>query len=280
MLDFKKKRWIITQKTNDKITDSEIATSQKTSRMTVHRLWCAYQANGLEALREKPLGRRPDEIPMEIQREITELRKEAFGIRKIQGLLKQKSINLGKEKIERVLKMNNLHIPEPKKGKRYKYIKWERKHSNSLWQTDFCWVSRLDCWITAWLDDHSRLIASAEYLTEATTNNSIKVFEKGVKKWGLPRETLSDRGSQYYPNLGETCRFLEYMKSREVKHIYASVKKPTTCGKLERWWRTHNDERWEFDSLRKFVTHYNKKRLHMSLEWKTPYEVWKRDLIM
>ena len=68
------------------------------------------------------------------------------------------------------------------------------------------------------------------------------------------------------------------MKSKGINPIYASIKKPTACGKLERWWRTHNDERWEFSSLKKFVTHYNEKRLHMSLDWKTPYEVWLRDL--
>ena len=278
MLNFKKKVWIVTQKTKGELTDSEIASAQRVSRMTVHRLWCAYQTNGLNALKNKQVGSRIDDIPINIQNKILKLRKDNFGIRKIEGLLKQRGIGISKSKITRVLKSHNLHTPEPKKGRRYKYIKWERNHSNSLWQTDFCWVARLDCWITAWLDDHSRLIASAEYLKEATTDNALKLFEKGVKKWGLPRETLSDRGSQYYSNLGETCRFLEHMKTRGVKHIYASVKKPTTCGKMERWWRTHNDERWGFDSLKKFVNHYNNKRVHMSLEYKTPYEVWKRDL--
>lgn len=278
MLILKKKLWIIKQKEKGELNDSEIAASQKITRRHVQRIWSGYKREGLDFLGEKPGGRKPTETPEQILKEILTLRKEGYGIRRINGLLEQQGIHVSIKRIHNELKKLNLVNPEPKKGRRYNYIKWERKHSNSLWQTDYCWISRLECWLTAWLDDHSRLVASAEYVTEATTENALRIFEKGVRKFGLPRETLSDRGTQYYPNLGETSRFLEHMHSRNVKHIYASIKKPTTCGKLERWWRTHNDERWEFSSLRTFVNHYNQKRPHMSLNYLTPYEVWKRDL--
>ncbi len=278
MLDIKKKIWIVKQKEIGKLNDSEIASAQKITRRHVQRIWSAYREGGLDPLREKSIGRKVDEISKNIQHKILRLRKKDYGIRKIECLLKQENLEISKRKITRVLKENNLHIQQPEKGRRYNYIKWERKHSNSLWQTDFCWISQLDCWLTAWLDDHSRLIASAEYVTEATTDSSLKVFEKGVKRYGLPRETLSDRGTQYYAVRGETSRFFEYMQSNGIKHIYASIKKPTTCGKLERWWKTHNDERWNFSSLSEFIKNYNEERLHMSLDYCTPYQVWKRDL--
>ena len=187
-----------------------------------------------------------DEIPKQIQGKILTLRKQNCGIRKITGLLEQEGIKISKEKVTRVLLANNLHVFEPKKGKRYKYIKWQRKHSNSLWQTDFCWVEKLGCWLTAWLDDHSRLITAADYITEATAEASLNLFEKSVRKWGLPRETLSDRGAQYYSGPGEACGFLEHLQSKGVKHIYASVKKPTTCGKMERWWGDSQYREMEF----------------------------------
>ena len=278
MLNFKKKVWIVRQKEKGVLTDYEIASIQHISRMTVYRLWDRYCNFGVEALKEKPIGRKVDEIPNKIQEDILRLRKEDYGIHAIEGMLKNKNIIISHNKIHRFLRSKGLVKLEPKKGRRYNYIRWERKHSNSLWQTDFCWDSKQDCWLTAWLDDHSRLITAAEYITEATTDASLEVFEKGVKRYGLPKETLSDRGSQYYANLGETCRFLEYMKSKGINHIYASIKKPTTCGKLERWWRTHNDERWNFTSLSKFVNYYNYKRPHMSLDYLTPHEVYVRDL--
>ena len=277
MLNYDKREWIIKQHKKG-MSVSDVCRSQKVSRQTYYNIKKAYEKEGLIALKDKPLGRRIDAIPKATQDKILKLRKQTHGIRKIEGLLKQEGLAVSKRKITKVLQENNLHIFHPKKGRRYKYIRWERKHSNSLWQTDFCWIAKMDCWLTAWLDDHSRLVTSADYVTEATTESAIILFEKGVKKYGLPRQTLSDRGTQYYAVKGETSRFLEYMNSRNVKHIYASVKKPTTCGKLERWWRTHNDERWNFPTLRRFVNHYNNKRFHMSLNWKTPYEVWLTDL--
>lgn len=278
MLDFKKRLWIVKQKEKGKLTDAKIAVSQQITRRAVQKIWHNYKLYGSDILRDKPKGRKVDAIPLAIQEDIIRLRKKDYGIHKIRGLLEQKDVYISRRKITKVLKRCNLHIPNPKKGRRYDYIRWERKHSNSLWQTDYCWIEKLECWLTAWLDDHSRLITSAEYVKHATTDNSLKVFEKGVRKYGLPRETLSDRGTQYYPNLGETCIFLKYMNSKKVNHIYASIKKPTTCGKMERWWKTHNDERWEFASLQRFVHYYNYQRPHMSLGWLTPYEVWERDL--
>lgn len=127
------------------------------------------------------------------------------------------------------------------------------------------------------MDDHSRLITAASYFDKATTDNAIYLFDKARRRWGLPVETLSDRGTQFYAVVGEISRFKKYVESLGVKHIYSSVKKPTTTGKIERFWGTHNTERWRFSSLRKFVNWYNYKRPHMSLDYQTPYEVYVRD---
>jgi len=275
MLSLEKKEWIIKQKKIGKLAASQIAMSQGISRRYVQKIWVTYKKEGLK---EKPLGRPEEELPLETKDRIINLRKEGHGIRRIEGLLKLEGISVSHNKIHRLLTKLSMVIPEPKKGRRKNYIRWERKHSNSLWQTDFCWIERLECWLCGWLDDHSRFVPVIDYLTEATSDNVIELFEKAAKKHGYPKQTLSDRGTQFYPNLGETCRFLEHMKSKGVQHIFASIKKPTTCGKLERFWGTHNKERWNFSSLRKFINYYNYKRPHMSLDYLTPYEVYVRDM--
>ena len=272
MLNFKKRVWIIKQKENGCLTNQEIANSQNVSRVTVNNLWKSYKQNGLEILKEKPLGRKIDEIPSTIKKAIFDKRNLGYGIRKIEGLLFLDGINISHNKIHRVLRDEGLVKPEPKKALRKKYVRWERKHSNSLWQTDFCWQEKLHCWIIAYLDDHSRFVVGIQYTKMATTEIAINLFNESAEKYGLPRETLSDRGTQFKE------QFLSYMKSRGVNHIYASIKKPTTCGKLERFWRTHNDERWNFNSLIDFISYYNFERRHMSLNYCTPYEVFTRDL--
>ena len=278
MLNFKKKLWVVNQVDKGILKISDIAKSQKISRWYVYELYDKYKKNGEESLKNKQRGRPRQTILKSTRNLVIAKRKQGYGIRRIEGLLDKDGFHISHNKIHRILKEANLVEPEPKKGRRYNYIRWERKHSNSLWQTDFCYISKLECWLCAWLDDHSRFITAAEYFTEATTDNVLNLFGKAAKKYSYPRETLSDRGTQFYANLGETCRFLEYMKSRGINHIYASLKKPTTCGKLERWWGTHNRERWNFSSLRTFLSYYNYKRPHMSLGWYTPYAVYMRDL--
>jgi putative transposase len=267
MLSLDKKKWIIWKKEVGTLTDSQIAMSQGISRRYVQKIWSAYkQGDRLD----KQIGRPEEEIPFKIQNRIIKFRKQNHGIRRIEGLLSLEGLHVSHNKIHKFLRSLNLVNPEPKKGKRKSYIRWERKHSNSLWQTDFCWIERSKCWLCAWLDDHSRFVPIADYMTEATTDNVIDLFERAAKKHGYPKQTLSDRGTQFYPNLGERCRFLEHMKDKGVEHIFASIKKPTTCGKLERFWGTHNKERWAFSSLRQFLNYYNYKRPHMSLDYLTP----------
>lgn len=277
MLNFKKRIWIVKQKEKGQLTDQEIADSQNTTRMTVNRLWRTYIERGISALEYGSIGRKADYIASSIKQAILAKREQGYGIRKIEGLLSIDGIKVSHNKIHRVLKEAGKVTPEPKKGRRRKYIKWERNHSNSLWQTDFCWQEKLQCWIIAYLDDHSRFIVGICYTKTATSEVAVQLFDKAKTQYGLPREVLSDRGTQFHAQRGETSSYTEYLKSLGVNHILASVKKPTTCGKLERFWLTHNTERWDFPSLKDFVYYYNFERPHMSLNYLTPYEVYTRD---
>ena len=61
-----------------------------------------------------------------------------------------------------------------------------------------------------------------------------------------------------------------------IKHSLARVNRPQTNGKVERFFRTYKEEfaTGSFSSFGDFVKHYNEERLHMSLHYKTPKEVW------
>jgi len=83
---------LVRQKEKGVLTDYEIASIQHISRMTVYRLWDRYCNFGVEALKEKPIGRKVDEIPNKIQEDILRLRKEDYGIHAIEGMLKNKNI--------------------------------------------------------------------------------------------------------------------------------------------------------------------------------------------
>jgi putative transposase len=277
MLDYNKKVWIFRQKSKGKLTDQEIACAQNVTRKTLQTIWSSYRYSGFDALREKAVGRKIDEIPISIQEAILQKRSFGFGILKIEALLRLEGTNVSHNKIHRFLKEKALVLEEPKKGKRRKYIRWERKHSKSLWQTDFCWQECSQTWLIAYLDDHSRFIVGVTETDHATTEIAIRLFDKSRKRYGNPREVISDRGTQFYKDRGESL-YVKALRDRGVNHIAASVRKPTTCGKLERFWLTHNTERYRFNSLQNFISYYNFKRHHMSLDYRTPYEVFCKDL--
>ena len=66
------------------------------------------------------------------------------------------------------------------------------------------------------------------------------------------------------------------LDSLGIKHYVARVNRPQTNGKVERFFLTYKTEYavGSFSNIKDFIKHYNEERLHMSLNYKTPKEVW------
>jgi len=103
------------------------------------------------------------------------------------------------------LKKHRLAVDQKGKQKRKKWIKYERKHTNSLWHTD--WYMVMDSrwrgkWLIVYLDDASRFVTGWGLFDEPTTENTISVLDKAMKYYGKPSAILTDHGSQFYLNYG------------------------------------------------------------------------------
>ena len=70
-------------------------------------------------------------------------------------------------------------------------------------------------------------------------------------------------------------KFDRWCKKRDIKHIRSAVHSPTTCGKVERLFQTLKKE-IEFcnKDLEMFRMRYNHFRPHMSLNNKSPAEIY------
>jgi len=53
-----------------------------------------------------------------------------------------------------------------------------------------------------------------------------------------------------------------------------AIGKPTMPGKVERWNRTYDVERKRLRKHEQFIKYYNNKRVHMSLNYMTPRQVY------
>jgi len=118
---------------------------------------------------------------------------------------------------------------------------------------------------------------------DATTEFALKLFKKCTRKYGFPKQVLTDQGPQFYcaekegKEHGES-QFTQALWELGVQHIVASKRRPTTIGKVERFHRTYEEEAWRYRTLEAFLRYYNYQRIHQALGYQTPAEVYFRDL--
>lgn len=210
-------------------------------------------------------GRKPMPIDKsEIDLVITTKKETGFGAVNIEKILSEKGVRMPHNRIHKILLEAGLANNEPKKCRRRKWIRYERRHSNSMWHAD--WTQYRGSNIIFFEDDASRLITGYGSFKNATTDNSIAVFNSAVEKWGRPREVLTDHGTQFCVDENDEYRFRRHLTSFGVKHILSRVKHPQTNGKVERLNSTMFKLIKLKGSLDAAVKFYNEERPHMSLE--------------
>lgn len=80
-------------------------------------------------------------------------------------------------------------------------------------------------------------------------------------------------------SVGRISKFQQYLVNRKINHILGRVQHPQTNGKIERFFETSQSKIGLFNSIEEFVTWYNTKRPHMSLNWdelETPIQAFYR----
>jgi len=168
-------------------------------------------------------------------------------------------------RIHRILIEEGIARPLHKKIKRKKWVRWQRRHSNSLWHTDYS-DAEDGKQVIAYIDDASRKVLSCGKFDNATTDNALSVLDKAIKKNGTPKQVMTDHGAQFCADEEKIYRFREALRKRGIEHILAPVKKPQTNGKIERWFGSMDRlyKRFEYN-LDKLVECYNNMP-HLSLD--------------
>jgi transposase InsO family protein len=209
-------------------------------------------------------------ITSETEKKIIELRnKTGFGEYKLRDYF-----NLGHTSIYKILNKQGLTIHPEKRKKRIKYIRWQRKHPNSLWQIDHTDEQEKGYYTLSVIDDCSRYSLALTKINLASTEVIVNILDKIIKKCGTPREILSDNGG-CFGGKSKHSKFDRWCKRRGIIHIRSAIHSPTTTGKVERLFQTM-DKELEFcnGDSELFRMRYNHFRPHASLENKTPAEIY------
>lgn len=159
---------------------------------------------------------------------------------------------------------------------------------NQLWQTDFTYL-KVKGWgwyyLSTVLDDFSRFIIAWRLCKTMSASDVSATLQDALEATGLtsvklkqrPR-LLSDNGPCYI-----SSELKDWLGEKQMPHSRGRPYHPQTQGKIERMHRTLKDrillnnhylpEELERD-IDAFVTHYNTRRAHESLNNLTPHDVF------
>jgi putative transposase len=283
-LDPVKVEWIVRQKEKG-TSNKTIADSMQVSPRWVRKLWRRYRATGTIPELRKP-GRRHVEASEDEKELIVEVRREyETGASVLERIIDSRGTHIPHNRIHRVLKSMGLARDEPRKQTRRKWVRYERRYSNSMWHTDWTLIDGKG-WMIAYIDDASRFVTGWGLFPEATSAHSVEVLKEAIRKHGKPASILTDRGIQFYANESEEREkgatvFERYLVESEIRQVFSRVMHPQTNGKVERFFRTVKDKLPRFGSVDALIQWYNMKRPHMSLNLdaiETPYEAYLRKM--
>ena len=242
-LDEEQVRWIILQKHKGTSSDAEIAKSMKISARWVRKLWSRYRDMRIEDIRYPPRMGRPSEGLFgrrEHAAVLSHCRHDRRMAVRLEILIEESmGIHIPHHTIHHILKDEELTENHPEKAKQRKWVRYERRFSNSLWHTDY---KQLDDgrWFIAYQDDASRFIVAHGVFDNATMDNALKVLDEAIRSHGRPAQILTDHGSQFYANERNDARrgvsvFEAKLVELGIKQVMARVRHPQTNGKLERF---------------------------------------------
>ena len=254
------------------------------SRDTFYRYWRRFQREGWKGLGIR--SHRPHRIhrtPHETIDLIIELRKtKGWGPSRIEGYLRQNKPEgfkpIGHNTIYRIIKQAGLNNPLDEPRKTWGKKRFQRTEPNQMWQADWK-LTREDEWMITYLDDYSRFIPASEVFSNASTENALAVLEEALDAYGTPQQILTDQGVQFYTwqEDGKT-KFTKYLERKDIRHIVASKRRPTTIGKVERFHRSYEQEAWRYPSHMEYIQHYNYERPHQALGYLTPADVYFKEV--
>ena len=208
-------------------------------------------------------------ITSAIEAKVIRLRKETgWGERKIENF-----VGAGHTSINKILVKNSLTLHHENRRKRIKYIRWQRKHPNSLWQMDTSDQKVKDKYSFAVIDDCSRFCLGNFAVNKISTAIITKLLDDLIKIHGKPREILSDNGSVFGLR-SKHSKFDRWCNRRGIKHIRTAIHSPTTTGKIERFFQTLARELPFCKDGEHFRMRYNHFRPHTSLQGKVPADVY------
>ena len=154
-----------------------------------------------------------------------------------------------------------------------KWIRYERRHSLTAVHMDWGYDEKEERWLLPVIDDSSRKLLVLIECESATTDASIDAIKEALRH-GEIQQCITDYGTQFCKGKEDKARFPAFLKQHGIKHILCRIKHPQSNGKSEKFNHLYKVHRHAFKTKEEFIHWYNEIRPHMSLDERTPEEVY------
>ena len=221
----------------------------------------------------------------------------SYRYRRIHQALLRDSIKISKKTVYKLMKINNLFARYPKKKhkKHKKLIKNDRQfiskyllknieinRKNQVWATDITYLktTKGTMYLSAIIDIYSRYIVGWKIGNTMDTRLCTDALNDAVaRQKTAPYIINSDQGSQY-----RSSSWHELVKSINSQLSMDGIGRWADNVYIERFWNTVKNEELRYHkfesvsdlkkTVNNFINYYNNSRLHSSLSYKTPSELY------
>ncbi len=213
-----------------------------------------------------------------------------YGVRRMAQEMKHQGYNIGRKRTNRLMKELGIRViycrPKTtipnKEHLKYPYLLRNKiiQKSNEVWSTDITYIKTKKgyLYLAAVIDWHSRYILSWELSVTMEKEFCIQALEKALKI-DTPEIFNTDQGVQY-----TSKEHIDILKKNGIQISMDGKGRCLDNVFIERFWRSIKYEYLnlnEYESvkelykdIKEYIVWYNEKRLHQSLNYKTPYEIY------
>lgn len=215
-----------------------------------------------------------------------------YGVRRMTEQLRRKyGLIVNRKRVSRLMNLMGLVTiyRKPNLSKRneehkvYPYLlrDVEIERVNQVWSTDITYIPMKNgyMYLTAIIDWHSRYILSWSLSNSLGVASSVEALKEALKD-SKPEIFNTDQGSQYTSE-----EFTGILEGLDIKISMDGRGRALDNIFVERFWRTikyecvylseYQDGGELYRILRDYINFYNNERLHQSLDYLTPSEIYK-----
>jgi putative transposase len=216
-----------------------------------------------------------------------------YGSRKLTVILNNEGFKVCRKRVKRLMRKINWQTfykaPNTslanKEHKIYPYLlrNLVTEKANQVWSTDITYIAmpRGFMYLCAIIDVHTRFVVGWSISNTMTAQWCLDIMQQAVSTYGKPQIVNTDQGSQY-----TSAIFTEYLLENNIKISMDGKGRALDNIWIERLWRSVKYEDVYLKSyatvreleqgIQYYFEFYNNERIHESLDYKTPNQIFNK----